>query len=155
MRIYLAQHGMALPKDIDPDRPLSELGDRDVRRIGDFLRDARIHVDEVIHSSKTRAKQTAAILAESLTPGRQVRSEPSLGPNDPVEPFAERLGEFKDEVLIVGHLPFLGRLVSFLLVGAADRVSVAFKPGSVVCLEKNADTSWGLVWMIRPELLNP
>lgn len=155
MRIYLAQHGMALPKDIDPDRPLSELGDQEAHRIGGFLRAARIHVDEVIHSGKTRAKQTATILAESLTPVPQVRSETSLGPNDPVEPFAERLSERKDEMLIVGHLPFLGRLVSFLLVGTADRATVAFQPGSVVCLERNADTTWSLVWMIRPELLNP
>ncbi len=155
MRIYLAQHGTALPKNIDPDRPLSELGDQDARRIGGFLLDARIHVDEVIHSGKTRAKQTATILAESLTPGRQVRSETGLGPNDPVEPFAERFGELKDEMLIVGHLPFLGRLVSFLLVGATDQVTVAFTPGSVVCLERNADTTWSLVWMIRPELFNP
>ena len=26
MRIYLTQHGEAVPKDVDPDRPLSEQG---------------------------------------------------------------------------------------------------------------------------------
>jgi len=37
MRIYLTQHGPAVPKDVDPDRPLNEQGREDVRRLADFL----------------------------------------------------------------------------------------------------------------------
>lgn len=30
MRIYLVQHGLAIPKEVDPERPLSEQGREDV-----------------------------------------------------------------------------------------------------------------------------
>ncbi|MEA3276673.1 MAG: histidine phosphatase family protein, partial [Pseudomonadota bacterium] len=68
MRIYLTQHGLAVPKDVDPDRPLNERGREDMRRLADFLDKAGVHVEQVLHSGKTRAEQTAAILAEALLP---------------------------------------------------------------------------------------
>ena len=68
MRLYLTQHGLAVPKDVDPDRPLSEQGRQDVRRLADFLGHAGVRVEQFLHSSKTRAEQTAAILAEPLLP---------------------------------------------------------------------------------------
>ena len=37
MRIYLTQHGLAVPKDVDPDRPLNEQGREDVRRLAELL----------------------------------------------------------------------------------------------------------------------
>ena len=46
MRIYLTQHGLAVPKDIDPDRPLSEQGREDVRRLAEFLDKAGNQVGE-------------------------------------------------------------------------------------------------------------
>ena len=33
MRLYLTQHGLAVPKDVDTDRPLSEQGREDVRHL--------------------------------------------------------------------------------------------------------------------------
>ncbi len=52
MRIYLTQHGLAAPNDVDPDRPLSEQGRKDVRRLADFLGSACIEVEQVLHSGK-------------------------------------------------------------------------------------------------------
>ena len=69
MRIYLTQHGLAVPKDVDPDRPLSEQGRQDVQRLADFLKNTGAQVEQVLHSGKTRAEQTATILAPAL-PGR-------------------------------------------------------------------------------------
>ena len=65
MKLYLVQHGDALAKDIDADRPLSEKGQSDVKRIASFLA-GRMEVSRVMHSGKTRAQQTAELLADSM-----------------------------------------------------------------------------------------
>jgi phosphohistidine phosphatase len=155
MRIYLTQHGLALPKDVDPDRPLSSQGRDDVRRLADFLGTADIQVEQVLHSGKTRAAQTATILAEVLLADGQPRAQPGLGPNDPVETLSAAIAAWSVDTLIVGHLPYLGRLASRLLVDDPDRPLLAFQPGSMACLEQDAQRRWALAWMVRPELLAP
>jgi len=155
MRIYLTQHGLAVPKDVDPDRPLSEQGRQDVQRLADFLKNTGAQVEQVLHSGKTRAEQTATILAGSLLAEGEPQAHAGLGPNDPLEKISPDIAFWSTDTLIVGHLPFLWRLASLLLASAPDRPTLAFQPGSMACLEKNADDQWVLAWMIRPELLAP
>ena len=155
MRIYLTQHGLAVPKDVDPDRPLSEQGREDVRRLADFLEKAGVPVGQVLHSSKTWAKQTAVILADALPPEGQPKAHAGLGPNDPLEKVSAEIAFWSVDTLIVGHLPYLGRLASLLLVSDPDRPAIALQPGSMACLEKDAEGQWVLAWMLRPELLAP
>jgi len=153
MRIYITQHGFAVPKDVDPDRPLSEQGRLDVSRLAEFLKKADIEVAQILHSGKTRADQTAAILADSLLPNGQPLSRSGLGPKDPLESLTSDIVFWTEDTLIAGHQPFLGRLASLLLAGDPDRPTLSFQPGSMACLEKGADGNWALAWMIRPELL--
>ena len=155
MRIYLTQHGLALPKDVDPDRPLSSQGRNDVRRLADFLGESDIQVGQVLHSGKTRAAQTAAILAEVLLPDGQPCTHAGLGPKDPVETLSTAIAAWSVDTLIVGHLPYLERLASRLLIADPDRPLLAFQPGSMACLEQDAGRRWALVWMIHPKLLTP
>ena len=155
MRIYLTQHGLAVPKDIDPDRPLSEQGREDVRRLAEFLDKAGIQVGQVLHSGKTRAEQTAEILAEALLPDGQPQAHAGLGPKDPLEKVSPEIAFWSVDTLIVGHLPYLGRLASLLLASDPDRPLLAFQPGTMACLEKDAEGHWVLAWMVRPELLAP
>jgi phosphohistidine phosphatase len=155
MRIYLTQHGLAVPKDVDPGRPLSERGQRDVRRLADFLGNAGIQVGQVLHSGKTRAEQTAEILAEGLLSTGKPQAHPGLGPTDPLEKVSPEIAFWSVDTLIVGHLPYLGRLASLLLASDPDLPLLAFQPGSMACLERDPGGRWTLVWMIRPELLAP
>jgi phosphohistidine phosphatase len=155
MRIYLTQHGLAVPKDVDPDRPLSEQGREDVQRLAEFLDKAGIQAGQVLHSGKTRAGQTAAILANALLPTGEQQARAGLGPKDPLEKVSPEIAFWSVDTLIVGHLPYLGRLASLLLVSDPDRPLLAFQPGSMACLEKDAEGQWVLAWMVRPELLAP
>jgi phosphohistidine phosphatase len=155
MRIYLTQHGLAVPEDIDPDRPLSEQGRQDVRCLAEVLRQAGIRVERLFHSGKTRAEQTAAILAEPLLLAGQPQARSGLAPNDAVEPLSREIEAWARDTLIVGHLPFLGRLASLLVAGDPDRPTLAFQPGSLACLERDAAGHWVLLWMVRPGLINP
>ena len=155
MRVYLTQHGLAVPKDVDPDRPLSEQGREYVRRLTEFLDKAGIQVGQALHSGKTRAGQTAAILAEALLPDGQPQAHAGLAPKDPLEKVSPEIAFWSVDTLIVGHLPYLGRLASLLLASDPDVPLLAFQPGTMVCLEKDAEGRWVLAWMVRPELLAP
>lgn len=153
MRIYLTQHGMAVPKDEDPDRPLSDDGRRNVQRLARFLRDRGVRVARLLHSGKTRAEQTAALLAGSILVSGQHGAHDGLGPKDPLEKIVPEIAFWSEDTLLVGHLPHLGRLAALLVASNPDLPIVAFKPGSVVCLERDGAVGWSLAWMIRPELL--
>ena len=89
MKLYLVQHGEALPKEVDSDRPLSDQGQQDVERLARFLANRGVRVSQVWHSGKTRARQTAELLAAALAPGVKAEARAGLAPNDPTEAFAE------------------------------------------------------------------
>ncbi len=150
MRLYLVQHGEALPKERDPDRPLSEAGRADVERLADFLAQRRVRAARVFHSGKTRARQTAELLARALGGACEGRS--GLAPNDRTEDVANEASRWTDDVALVGHLPFVGRLAARLVVGREDPGVAAFQPGSMLCLERDDDGVWTISWMLRPEL---
>ena len=152
MKLYLAQHGNAVSREEDPGRPLSEQGTQDVRSMASRLGDAGIRVTRVWHSGKLRAEQTAEILAKRILSGRKVELIKGLGPNDPVAEFASDADVWDEDMLVVGHLPFMSRLVSLLMVGDAEHELVRFSPGSVVCLERDAADRWIIAWLLRPEL---
>jgi phosphohistidine phosphatase len=153
MTLLLVQHGDAVSKDVDPERPLSDQGHCDVAALADFLRRAGVRVEHVWHSGKRRAEQTAVTLAKAVMPADDVEAVFGIEPNDDVEAFAATLADQNQHICLVGHLPFLARLTSLLLTGHVDRELVMYRPGSVVCLERTLAGSWHLNWMVRPELL--
>jgi phosphohistidine phosphatase len=154
MRLYLVQHGDAVPEQKNPARPLSDRGRRDVQRMASFLARGGVKAARVIHSGKERARDTAVLLAEVLGPGRAVEeAESGLAPNDPTDPLFDALPRLSEDVMVVGHMPYMGRLAARLLTGSEAGLGAAFAPGSVVCLERDDAGAWSLVWMVRPELL--
>ncbi len=153
MKLYLVQHGEACAKDVDPERPLTERGVQDVERMAAFLARAGVRVERVIHSGKRRAAQTAQRLARAVAPGVEPEESGLINPNDNPKAFDWQSESWGQDCLVVGHLPFMARLVSHLLVDDEDRPTVAFEPGSIVCLERGDAARWHLCWMIRPELL--
>jgi phosphohistidine phosphatase len=154
VKLYLAQHGNAVSREEDPERPLSDQGEQDVRRMASRLGDAGIQVSRVWHSGKLRAVQTAEILAKRILSGRKTEFIKGLAPNDPVVEFARDADVWDEDTLVVGHLPFMSRLVSLLLAGDAEHELLVFSPGSLVCLERHDADCWVIAWMLRPELLH-
>ena len=154
MQIYLVQHGESQPEEIDPERRLTENGARAVHRVADFLRTSGgLHVDAIWHSGKARAQQTAELLGPATRAGEgALMQHDGLAPKDAVEPIKRELEQGNSNVMIVGHLPFLGRLAALLLTGNADNDVVAFQFGCVVCLKRDDADKWRLEWMIVPKL---
>jgi phosphohistidine phosphatase len=153
MHVYLVQHGKAKSAEDDPNRGLTDEGRKDVMRVAEFLEEQRITVSLIQHSGKTRAEETAHLLAESIRcSAGPVRSE-AMAPDDDPTLMINFLKVYTDDVLLVGHLPHLERLTSLLLTGSPDRRPVAFRNGGIVCLHKEGGGIWSLLWAIVPELL--
>lgn len=150
--VYLVRHGEAKSKDEDPERPLTEHGRGAVERMAIWSAAAGFQVDRMLHSGKLRAEQTAELLAGYLRPAPRVQSASGLGPNDDVQPVAESLQQQDGSIMLVGHLPFLERLASFLLIGDADRSLVDFEAGALVALTQQG-RHWTIRCVIQPHLL--
>ena len=154
MRLYIVQHGDSVPKNIDPDRPLSDRGRADIQRLTEWLSSHNVQIGQILHSGKTRAKETAEILQPLLNFPAQIYEGQGLAPNDSPETFLYQLVDPKKDTLVAGHMPFVARTVSQALTGAPDRQLVEFVPGSIAGLERSDGASWRLFLFARPEFLN-
>ena len=67
MKVYLVQHGKAVDKSVDPERPLSDEGTQQTQAVADFIASLNIKVECIWHSGKMRAHQTAEILSKAVT----------------------------------------------------------------------------------------
>jgi len=76
--IFLVQHGKAYTEAEDPERRLTPKGIAETEKVARHLAAAGVRPAEIIHSGKTRARQTAEILARHL--GAPVREGEGLGP---------------------------------------------------------------------------
>jgi len=152
MLLYLVQHGEAKPAEEDPGRPLSPQGCSDIERGGAFLAGAGVRAPRIFHSGKTRAKQTAELLAASLG-SSSVREADGLDPLAECTSWSGRLASARAATMLVGHLPPLAQLAGRLLCADETRQVVAFRMGSVVCLERDEAGAWSLRWMVVPDLL--
>lgn len=152
MRLYLVQHGESVDKSVDPDRPLSSRGEKDVECVASILLRAGTVPKRIVHSGKTRARQTAEIFDRALATSAGASETTGIAPLDSITEFASRLPEMPEETMVCGHLPFMGRLVSYLLAGNEDKPVVEYSPASIACLEYRSEGHWVLCWFLRPEL---
>ncbi|MBW1861628.1 MAG: phosphohistidine phosphatase SixA, partial [Deltaproteobacteria bacterium] len=149
-RIYLMRHGRPVSKKEDPDRPLSDQGRDGVERIAGFIEKGGVRIEEFLHSGKTRARQTAEIMASGLNPGVTPVEKQGLSPMDDVHEVAGYINERDKDLMIAGHLPHLAGLTSLLVAGSESIPVASFQPGGVVCLEKSEGSRWSIVWMLVP-----
>jgi phosphohistidine phosphatase len=150
MRLYLVQHGDALTKDVDPDRPLSEQGRADITRLVAWLVRGNVEVSRIFHSDKTRARQTAELLGSVLEAGGKIHPAEGLRPNDPPEVLLQQLQIVDEDTLIASHLPFVARVLSQAVAGSPDLQLVEFQPGSIAVVERDDGGAWHLIYFAHP-----
>jgi len=149
MKLYLIQHGEAVSKEVDADRPLSEAGSSDIKQLAATLARMKVAPARILHSGKTRARQSAEGIAIAL--GRRAEVSEGLAPMDALAATLACLQDWPDDTVLVGHQPFMGKLASSLLPGDADDAMVAFVPGTVLCLQRGEGGSWQLEFMLPPD----
>jgi len=155
IRVYLVQHGEAVPETEDPERPLTAKGKADIARLADFLGQCGVRVGRVVHSDKQRARDSAAMLIDKIGAGAIVEELPKgLAPKDSPEYFVDRMVSWAEDTLVVGHQPFISRLVSRIVLGKEVPAIVDITPGTLVLLSRRPATrAWFVAGMVQPDLL--
>jgi phosphohistidine phosphatase len=153
MRLYIMRHGEAVQSGSDATRPLTAKGRTDAVKMGRFLKDSCAPVDAIWHSTKARAIETAAFVDKTLGEKIPLDIHRGLNPGDSVEKFFEQLQEdAPDNLLIVGHLPFVGSLLSFLVTGGESN-PVSYHTGTLVAIEGTFEDGFIILWAVTPDCL--
>ncbi|MGC5009489.1 SixA phosphatase family protein [Streptosporangium sp. DT93] len=123
------------PGVVDWERPLTESGERDARRVGEALTELGLRPDLVLCSPSVRTRRTAAL----ALPDADVSFETGV-----YEAFADELltllrrsGAEARTVVLVGHNPGVHDLVRML---APDDGDPGFPPGAFTVVE--TDDEW-------------
>jgi phosphohistidine phosphatase len=153
MILYLVQHAEAKREEEDPARDLTDKGRLDIESVAHHLKRLNLQVNRIYHSGKTRALTTATILARHLRPPGGLSETPGLAPLDDPEIWAGRLADLDEDLLLVGHLPHLGRLAALLVSGDQERSVINFQMGGAVRLRRMAEGQWAVDWMLVPEII--
>lgn len=150
MKLYLVRHGKAVAMDASMSRPLSDEGKQEITRVARHLETIKLRVPRILHSSLLRAEQTAKILADVVNEGRCELFE-GLMPDDSTRAMMKTINQWTEDVMLVGHLPFMGILASQLAAGDDAVTVVDFEPGTIVCLS-NDNGEWKINWVIKPSI---
>jgi phosphohistidine phosphatase len=137
-----------MPEAEDPNRRLTGPGAADVTQVARYaVEHLGVRVARLVHSGKTRARQTAEIWDGFLHVG--LAQADGLAPKDDPTTWLERVAVEASDVMLVGHLPHLAHLASLLLSGAPDGCAIGFRQGGLVGLERT-DTGWELILLLPP-----
>lgn len=154
MKLYLVRHGESETTGSDDERSLSTRGKEDIERLSNFISHLKLQVSHVFQSPKLRAQQTAKILCSQMMTTNGIETKVELEALAPITDIINEFSVLNGDVMLVGHMPFMGRLVSKLVTGNENKDVVGFKAGSMLCLEKVEDKQWVICWMLNPELFN-
>ena len=159
LELYLIRHGIAAERGPDyPDdskRPLTGKGVTALRRTAKALNSLDVTFDLIITSPLLRTKQTADVLAESLSGKPSVVHSDALAPAGTSASVMQEITKHakKSKIALVGHEPNIGELAA-RLIGA--RAPVEFKKGAVCRIDFDALPPKGLGqlrWFLPPRLL--
>jgi len=152
MVLYAVQHGKSLPKEQDPEKGLSTDGIQETERIAAVAKGYAVSVARIVHSGKKRALQTAEIFGAALLPGKGIEMQPGMSPLDDVRLFADRL-PLNENVMLVGHLPFLERLIGLLVCNDPERTVFKLQNSGIVCLGRIPRVDHPVIrWALMPQI---
>ena len=152
MALYLVQHARALSSEEDPERGISDQGRAEADRIAGVAKGYGVRVAKILHSGKKRAQQTAEIMAEHLKPSQGIEAASGLHPQDDVTALAAAM-RTEDDLMLVGHMPFMAKLASYLVTGQVEPAIFRFQNGGIVCLDEvRGTTGWIIKWALMPNV---
>lgn len=154
MKLYCVRHGQAESAEANPKRPLTKQGRCEVERMARYLYRHGLTFPHVLHSTKLRAKETAEIFASVMKLKKVTECESILDEDANVDTFIKMIPAWTENTLIVGHLPFMSRLISGLIIGDTKIYPIVnYPPAGMVCLEHFDQDRWVIQWILNPELL--
>jgi len=160
MNIFILRHAVAVEREDwngdDAARPLTPEGERQLRKVCAAMKRLAPGFDAVVSSPYERAKRTAEIVAEELNLKKQLKFSDELRPEGDPKKLVREIttsGRPPENLLLVGHEPYLGELVSVLLTGKA-KLEIDFKKAGLCRLKAENleyDRCATLVWLMGPK----
>ena len=137
MNLYILRHGIAVEPTAhgfakDADRPLTPEGERKLLQIAKAMEALDLTFDLILSSPYLRARHTAEIVAEALKARKKLELSDNLTPGGSTKKLVELLNHLQpppENVLLVGHEPYLSGLISLLVSGDATLAVVMKKAG--------------------------
>lgn len=155
MALFLVQHGISATKDVDSERGLSGQGRVETERIAQVANGYSIRVEKIVHSGKKRAEQTATVYHDTLSVKAPLEFISGINPMDDVQAFTKSINPEMD-LMVVGHMPFMQRFVSYLTMGSEEIRVYQFQNSGIVCLDKSEGTDgkfdWYIKWTLNPNI---
>jgi phosphohistidine phosphatase len=135
MNLFLLRHGKAEPRSPkwrpDSKRPLTAEGEDSMFAVARGIKALDVSFDVILTSPYARALRTAEILAEVYESEKlfeTARLAPEAGANGIIDEVNENFSA-AGHIVLVGHEPFLSRLIAALLTGEGG-MSLELKPAS-------------------------
>ena len=144
MMLFLAHHGETVGSGVDPRRPLSDLGQTQVDSLANLAAARAVRPEVIWHSGKLRARQTAEAYWRACNPLAGFSATRWMQPDDPLV-IADQLEAETRDVLLVGHMPHLDRLLRRLL-GETPDVD-CFPQNGLVAIDRT-ETGWEERWRL-------
>jgi phosphohistidine phosphatase len=145
MYLYLLHHGDAVAPEVDPGRPLSTQGLEAANRLAAEAAARAAKPAVVWHSGKLRARQTAEPFLRACNPLAQFAATRGLQPDDPPEWIKDVVTDETRDVMLVGHMPNLPRVLTLLLTG--NSATLDFPQHGLVALN-HAQGKWEERWRL-------
>jgi phosphohistidine phosphatase len=147
MRLVLVHHADAVGPEVDPQRPLSMAGRFDVDRLAAAAAAKGVKPAVIWHSGKLRSRQTAEAFWKACNPFAEFKATRGLQPSDGPWLFRDVLAEEPRDLLAVGHMPSLPRILALLSAGSED-ANPGFPLHGVVALSRTTGTLWTEEWRL-------
>ncbi len=161
MNLYILRHGIAVEPgtpgyENDANRPLTGEGERKLGQVAEAMQQLELSFDLILSSPYLRARQTAEIIAEALAARKKLELSDTLVPGGSTKKLVEHLKRVQpapENVLLVGHEPYLSGLVSLLVAGSESSFVVLKKGGFCkVLVETLKHGRCGfLMWLLTPK----
>jgi phosphohistidine phosphatase len=135
MELVLWRHAEAEPGEPDLGRALTGKGEKQARRVAQWLHAHLPDSARILVSPARRAQQTAQALAELST--RKLKTVDTIAPGASADDLLAATGwpRAAHTIVVVGHQPTLGWLASRLVSGA--EVDWPIKKGALWWLDSN------------------
>jgi phosphohistidine phosphatase len=145
--IYLVHHADAVGPEVDPQRPISPAGREHVNALAQACATRGVKPAAIWHSGKLRAKQTAEAFQRACNPLAPLTAVHGLQPADPPNWMRDTLAGDDRELMIVGHMPHLARLLT-LLVSGRESPALEFPLHGIVALDAQGER-WVERWKLE------
>ena len=162
MNLYILRHGLAADKTEwkgpDSNRPLTKDGIRKMKKAAKGLRRLDLAINWIISSPYRRAFDTAVIVSKELKLKKNLKVSRMLTPDGDPKALVRHLGlNFRswESMMLVGHEPYLGQLISMLTSGAKNAV-LELDKGGLAKLSADSlayDKCARLEWLLTQKIL--